>query len=342
MPLNLKDYEMKPLLSNQEVFDLIFLETHEELTKLGWSSPKETWEKDLSHQLELNALMEQWNSWFFRNRDAGKFKVTNGMVQKSDVFQWFLDEGVLEYYESERFVIRKELYDLVKRFAKGEEDSEPTPPQVETIENVSENSFKPEGQDNWWITFKGKRLGLVKALDGMRYVSLILNQEKPIPSDQLYGFCEKPEQDIKSDQRQETIGGGQGTVDWDTINDLKKAEKVFIGEIDVIKAEDYLSNEELREALNEKEDQIEEIRNYLNKNTRPDKNTGKIKLTEFASEAKNASGRIHHALKTAYDKIRKESPELAEHLKSAIKSKNNKFSYNPPKDSLIDWDVTLK
>ncbi len=260
------------------------------------------------------------------------------------VFSYIQEKDIVGLLEPRGYEIQPGLQELIKYFSlKEKPDPElVSQPQAVLTKDSPENSFEPDGQDNWRITFKGENLGLVKSSDGMRYISLILNKEKPIPSDQLYRFCEKPKQDIKRDQIQETIGGGQGTVDWDTINDLKRAKQVLTEEIDEIKSGDYLGNKELGEELTKKEYQIKEIRDYLNKNTRPDKNTGKIKLTEFASEARKASNKIHHALNTAYKNIQKESPELADYLKSTIKSENNQFSYNPPQDNIIFWDTTSK
>ena len=61
--------------------------------------------------------------------------------------------------------------------------------------NSSENSFIHDGA-YWRINFKKKELGLIKSIDGMRYIAIILkNYPSSIDSQQLYSFNPTPQQD---------------------------------------------------------------------------------------------------------------------------------------------------
>ena len=126
------------------------------------------------------------------------------------------------------------------------------------------------------------------------------------------------------------------------LEDLKKAQKELQEAINTIKQGNYLGDPSLENELHNKEDKLKVLKDFMKKSMKPERGTRKAVPTTFDSEAKDASGKIQHALKTAYENIQKESPELAEHLKGSIKRKNNQFSYSPPSDSLVDWEVTLK
>jgi hypothetical protein len=275
-------------------------------------------------------------------------------IKKEEMCAWLMEKRILGLVKDRGIEVPVKNVKFIEETAKEIPEPEPAPqPQVEPTEDGPENSFKPDGQDNWRINFKGEELSLIKGSDGMRYISLILEKKEPIPSEQLYRFCKMVEQGEERvdetffDKDKKLFGIAtqhpkDPTMDGAYLKDLKDAKKELEEGIDAIKKADYLGNDLLEVELYKKEDQLKKINDHLSKNTRPDKKTGKTKPTDFASEAKKASGKIHHALKTAYNNILKESPDLVEHLKSAIKSKDNQFSYKPPKENHIVWEVILK
>ena len=281
------------------------------------------------------------------------------------VFSFIKEKGITDLLRSYGYEIHSGFQELIKHFSiKGKSEPElVSQPQVEPTKDSPENYFEPDGQDNWRITFMKKELGLIKDSDGMRYISIILkNRPNLIGSQHLYGFNPTPERGVNAKDIIKTIKAkdegfldsegklsgiahqhlGQETIDENYLEDLKKAQKELKEAIDTIKQGNYLGDSSLENELHNKEDKLKTLNDFMKKSMKPERGTRKAVPTTFDSEAKDASGKIQHALKTAYENIQKESPELAEHLKGSIKRKNNQFSYNPPSDSLVDWEVTLK
>ncbi|MDA8561017.1 hypothetical protein N9L33_04350 [Nitrospinae bacterium] len=220
-----------------------------------------------------------------------------------------------------------------------------------------ENSFKSDGQDNWRIMFGKKKLGLVKDSDGMRYISILLNENKAFSSEVLYGFCQAREEykgggisenfmaEVNSQKQLSGIAPqhpGQEILDSDYLKSLMAEIERLNERIAEIKASNYLGNKYLEDELEKNEQELHSHKEFLRKNTKPDQKTRKVVSTEFASEAKRAGQKIHHALNTAYRNIEEESSELARHLKDSIKRENNQFSYKPPEGEFISWEVVLK
>lgn len=333
---------------NDESFDDYLLR----LSKLP-HLPKDTLKRLLflpGDSVFSNIKLDGWINACFAGDISKNF--INPTYPTKEFIEWVHRETVLERWESlgekrsstaNNFVALIVGVDDPQQRVSSEDKPSPKP----------ENCFKPDGQDNWRITFKGKELGLVTDTDGMKYIYLILSEEEPIPSEGLYRFCKMPEQENKGidesflDKDKKLSGIAtqhpeDPMLDEICLKDLKDAKKELEKTIDEIKDTNYLGNDHLEAELYEKEEQLKKIKDHLRQNTKPDKKTGKIKPTAFTSEAKKASGKIHHALKTAYNNIKKESPELATHLQETIKSENNQFFYKPYEDNSVIWEVVLK
>ena len=277
-------------------------------------------------------------------------------IKKGELCAWLMGKRILDLLEDKVIEVPAEHVGAIEGAAKEKPQAVPEPasqPQAEPTEDAPENSFKPDGQDNWRVFYRGESLGLVNATHGMQYISLILFNKKAIPAEELHRFCKMVAQEEERadetffDKDKKLYGFAtqhleDPTLDRAYLKDLKKAEKELEERIDEIKKANYLGNDSLEGELYEKEEKLKEITDYLSKNTRPDKKTGKTKPTTFDSEAKDASGNIHHALKGAYKNIQKESPKLAEHLKDSIERKNNQFFYKPHEDNSVIWEVVLK
>jgi hypothetical protein len=352
MPLNLKDYEIKPLLTGGEVFDLIFLETSEELIPLGWISPEEAREKNLPHLLEFHALMEQWHGWFESNIMSGRCGTGGGVnssghhvLKREKVFNWILSEELLEYYESERFIIRKEIYELVRRYAAPMADSSGHPPQprAEQIKDAHDNAFIRDG-DYWWITYRGKRLPSIKNIDGIGYIAYLLARpNESIKALDLYdsvkgvstidtGDMIEPDYKNASDreQKQEPQNSAEGArlLDKKTISILLKERESLESDLEVAKSSELAEEREEGERIKEK---IQAINKELNASTN---NRGEGR--PFVDENERARQTTAQGIALARRKIALHDKDLSEALKQSLSG----LIYKPDPDNPIHWTIT--
>jgi hypothetical protein len=314
--------------------------------------------KRISDEL-INAICEKKIRTLDDDHFIGKCPFAVRVVMDSFLSRLKSDPNIKHNLEDRLGSLNQTIPERWQKFI-GEQKSEPEPVNElrETDGKLkSKNSFKPDGHDNWRITFMGKELGLVRDTDGMQYISIILNHSGRIRSENLYGFNKVDNSDrmkVIGEEFLEDVGGekrisgiafqhlGQETIDLSTINKVKERVRSLETELEQISLSDYIGNKELEEDKEDAEHELSKIKEYLRKNTRPDKNYGETVATSFKSDARKASGKIHHALKTACKNIGQESPDLKLHLEKSIKSKDNQFCYNQLEANLISWEVVLK
>jgi hypothetical protein len=335
MPLHLKDYEMKSLLTGGEVFDLIFLETSEELERLGVVSPQEAWAKNLPHKLEFEALAAQWFGWFESNIMSGRCGYDGGVnssghhvLKREKVFYWIISAELLEYYESERFVIRKEVYELVRRYAAPIDEPELPPlPQAEPFKDAHENAFIRDG-DFWWITYNGNRLRSIMDIDGIGYIAYLLARPNEKVSvldlrDVIKGVPDKDTGSMTaSDAKEGSHDKGATLID-------SKGVRTFLEAIETLQGElEEAGGKEEQEDIKEK---IQKIQKYLDASTN---NRGRGRL--FVDESEKARQTITQCISLARRKIVARNKDLGEFLKQSIKG----LIYKPEPDNPIRWFIT--
>jgi hypothetical protein len=337
MPLNLKDYEMKTLLTKEDVFDLIFLETHEELMKLGFISPDEAWEKNLPHRLELDALAEQWSSWFLRRCHSGHFEIINGMVRREEVFCWLFSEKLLEYYEkTERFIISKEVYDLVERFAKQKLSQSPAE------QKYSESEPKPASNKNnltFYQVNKTWRVGFeeiqnVPNTKGMRYLqTFFLNPNKYYSGLETYDSSKVDANSIISADIFERDGKASFRQTEEDINSVEAGGELLSLKEDLLEMKrDYEEAKEQRrpdaELLEKEYMEALKFHQSLNDKRGNPRDTSSMEAKAIKAVAKN--------IKTAKKNILEHLPELSD-LLDDIKT-GNSYGYIP---SSPDNSITI-
>jgi hypothetical protein len=335
MPLNLKDYEMKPLLTGGEVFDLIFMETSEALERLGMVSPQEAWAKNLPHQLEFMALVTQWGGWFESNIMSGRFGYDEGfnssghhVLKREKVFNWIISEELLEYYESERFVIRKEVYELVRRYATSIDEPELPPlPQTEPIKDTYENAFIRNG-DFWWITYNSDKLPPIKDIDGIGYIAYLLARpnEKVEVLDLYEAIRGVPEGDTmcmtESEAKDSSHDQGATRID-------EQGVRFLLAEIANLRADSEVATDlEKKENITE---EIQKIQKVLDASTN---NRGKGRL--FVDDSERARQTVTQGIALARKKITTHNQNLSKALKQSLKG----LIYKPDPDNPNQWIIT--
>lgn len=283
------------------------------------------------------------------------------IFQTLDLFAWVTSDNVLQKLEDQVKEFRvseraKGFLDFIN--AKGKD----LYINRKIEKNSSENSFIHDGA-YWRINFKKKELGLIKSIDGMRYIAIILkNYPSSIDSQQLYSFNPTPQQDENAEDiiktmkiKDESFLDNEGKLsgiarqhpgvvmlDQQSVEEQRKRMRDIEEKLAQIASSNYTGMASIEKAKDDLEEELDFIKEHLRKNIKPNRETGKVGLATFDSDTRKTSNKVHHALKTAYKNIQQESAELAEYLKSTIKSENNQFAYNPPKDNLISWEITLK
>ena len=130
MPLNLPHYESTPILTGGELFDLIFLETLEEIHRRDQErkgqgvSPSKYQENQIPDMLAMHAIVEQFHNWLAGNLAAGIFRRINNFNQKGEagvyrgeVFAHINNFGILRHYEDQGIIIPPEAYALIEKYA---------------------------------------------------------------------------------------------------------------------------------------------------------------------------------------------------------------------------------
>lgn len=285
--------------------------------------------------------------------------------RSNDLYYCIREMGILDEMREEKLVVDKRLESRIQESSK----PEPTQPELKAVPQSEESqkepdySFKSNGAV-WDITFHGKALPSVKDTDGMSYIAILIERaiagrddyfkhESKIDSAELYAFCKADDKGVNPlveenflDNEGRLSGAAkshpqQGITTTEIIRETEREIKVLNERLKELKTcEDTPEN---LKKIDECEHEIHEREEYLKRTTRPDpKHPGKRIPVNFTSPSRNASRKIHHALKKSYKNIEQVHPDLANHLQKFISSKDNQFQYCPPEGLISGWTVTLK
>jgi len=354
------------------------LVTIEDIDKwYGEDTRKET--KKLFAIRHLNSQKERFVELVKDAIDAGALEVYERhddflrcRFRRHEIFHWLGNARIVDELKREHIIIIPIVDEMIELHKTSESQSEPAPKTNEEQKQTTPSSqpekeagysFKWNGAA-WDTTFRGKSLKSTKDTDGMSYIAILLccaiaerddkfKHDDKIDSVKLYGLCKaygggvtpRMEENFLDEEGQ-LSGAAQSHPQQEIIT--SKIIKETENEIQVLKEklEELKLGSDTLQNTKKIEDHEHEIHNrehYLKKTTRPDpKNSGKRIPKNFTGPSRGASGKIHHALKKAYQNIEKSSPGLAAHLKESIKSENNKFEYWPPDSIIPDWSITLK
>ena len=207
---------------------------------------------------------------------------------------------------------------------------------------VYENAFIRKGtypDEIWEIWFQGKKMEPIKHIDGMTYIATLLCNRSPLIH--VTALCDTVQ------KRQETPMIGEenltdslqeddmsiSTMQDEALDEQAKEEiKRRIIELKKTIKEIDLPKEEITQAKNELEQIYQSLAAY-----------GKNQLSRRAPKKVNESvkadlDRARTAIKRACTKIRKQSPLLADHLETSIKS-GTRYCYDNIDN--ISWTVLI-
>jgi hypothetical protein len=108
MPVNINHYELNPILTWGEVFDLIFHET----LSFTFST--------IEDAKAYDDILAGFHDLVKRNIIAGVIRVAvisgEPMFCREEIFRWFASKNVLEYYKNKNIPISKDVFALVNKY----------------------------------------------------------------------------------------------------------------------------------------------------------------------------------------------------------------------------------
>ncbi len=209
--------------------------------------------------------------------------------------------------------------------------------QYEQRKSDYENAFICHG-DTWEIWHDGKRLNPIINMDGLTYiVNLMLHPGKSIHVTDLCDSVKPPKRDAMMGEDDLTKSVDSQSMSISSMQDDgidaegKKVLKKKIQDLyDIINEPDSLQCER-EEAIAE----LKRMKNGLNVyGKKPLHHRAPKKVNE---SVKDDMDRAREAIKRACEKIRKQSPELADYLKNTIRT-GTQYSFT---DTATPWNISI-
>lgn len=203
---------------------------------------------------------------------------------------------------------------------------------------IYENAFKCDG-DGWEIWFKGEKLGHIKKMNGITYIAnLLLRPNQFIHVTSLCNSIGSENEDtvMGEDEIKDSLRAGTMSVSdmEDDALDAKAKEEI---KKKIHALEETIDDPELPESERiQAEIDLSHLTTTLERDygLKPLHTRAPRKVT---GEVKKELDRAGKSITRALDKIREQSPELAEYLKKSIKT-GTQYSFT---DTGTIWHVTL-
>lgn len=325
MALPYKDYEINPIVTWEALHELLFFETHEEKILRKWQRTKSIHgHRQIPNPAEMLTIQERFIEWVKGTVKVGELSIlnagthTDGLPKlefyREDIFNWLLSKEVLQNLEADGIIISDEVYDLVRRYAA-------------PIKNAPENAFIRDG-DYWHITYKGKKLPLIKHSDGIGYIAYLL--ERPNKKvdvldlrDAIKGVPDKDTGNMTSSEAKE------GSHDQGATLIDSKGVRTILEEIENLKGDLKVANG--KEEQEDIEEEIQKAQKILDAST---DNQGKGRL--FVNEHERARQTITKGIALSRRKIAAYDEDLSEVLKQSLSG----LIYKPDPDNPIHWTIT--
>lgn len=209
--------------------------------------------------------------------------------------------------------------------------------QCEQRESDYKNAFICQG-DTWEIWHNGKRLNPIINMDGLTYiVNLMLHPGKSIHVTDLCDSVKPPKRDAMMAEDDVTKSLDSQSMSISSMQDdgidaegKKALKKKFQDLYEIINEPDSLQCER-EEAIAE----LKRMKNGLNVyGKKPLHHRAPKKVNE---SVKDDMDRAREAIKRACEKIRKQSPELADYLKNTIRT-GTQYSFT---DTATPWNISI-